>query len=118
MATPVITGIRSPSIEIGETMCRFFKSPKWLVPSLPCVGDVYFAMCCVKMSRGWNPFTSNAPILRIIGASQSRFSSAIGRADGYRFLAQARIQSADNFVLAEEAHHSLFELAVELHVII
>ncbi len=76
MATPVITGIRSPSMEMGETMCRFFRSPKWLVPSFPSVGEVYFAMCCVKMSRGFTPFTSSAPMLRIIGASQSRFSSA------------------------------------------
>src|SRR5262249_48761119 len=35
IATPVITGIKSPSIEIGETMCRLSKSPKWLLPSLP-----------------------------------------------------------------------------------
>ena len=76
MATPVITGIRSPSIEIGETMCRTFKSPKWLVPSLPFVGEVYFAICCVKISRGGTPFTNNAPMLRIMGAIQSRFSSA------------------------------------------
>ena len=30
----------------------------------------------VKMSRGGTPLTSNAPMLRIIGASQSFFSSA------------------------------------------
>src|SRR3989441_9254656 len=57
-------------------MCRFSKSPKWLVPSLPLVGESYFAMCCMKTSRGGTPFTSSAPIFRIIGASQSFFSSA------------------------------------------
>src|SRR5882762_7717098 len=76
MATPVITGIRSPSMEIGETMCRFSRSPKWLVPSLPLVGESYLAMCCMKTSRGGTPLTNSAPILRIIGASQSFFSSA------------------------------------------
>jgi len=76
MATPVMTGIKSPSIEIGETMCRLSRSPKWLVPSLPLVGESYFAMCCMKTSRGGTPFTSNAPMLRIIGANQSFFSSA------------------------------------------
>src|SRR5438046_4578574 len=76
MATPVITGIKSPSMEIGETMWRSSKSPKWLVPSLPFVGESYFAMCCMKMSRGRTPLTSSAPMLRIIGASQSFFSSA------------------------------------------
>ena len=76
MAMPAITGIRSPSMEMGETTCRTFKSPKWLVPSLPRVGEVYLAMCWVRMSRGLKPFTRSAPILRIIGASQSRGSSA------------------------------------------
>src|SRR5260370_1310990 len=76
MAMPAITGIRSPSMEIGETVCNFSKSPKWLVPSLPRVGEVYLPMCCVKMSRGRKPFTRSAPMLRIIGASQSFFSSA------------------------------------------
>ena len=76
MATPAITGIKSPSMEIGETMCKLSKSPKWLVPSLPLVGESYFAMCCMKMSRGGTPFTRSAPMLRIIGAIQSFFSSA------------------------------------------
>ena len=60
----------------GRDDVATFRSPKWLVPSLPCVGEVYFAMCCVKMSRGGTPFTSSAPMLRIMGAIQSRFSSA------------------------------------------
>src|SRR5713226_2151192 len=68
MATPVITGIKSPSMEIGETMCRLSRSPKWLVPSLPFVGESYFAMCCMKMSRGGTPFTRSAPMIRNIGA--------------------------------------------------
>ena len=63
-------------MEIGETMCRFSRSPKWLVPSLPRVGEVYFAMCWVKMSRGGTPLTSSAPMLRIIGAIQSLLSRA------------------------------------------
>ena len=63
-------------MEMGETMCSLSRSPKWLVPSLPSVGEVYFAMCWVKMSRGGTPLTSNAPMLRIMGASQSFFSSA------------------------------------------
>ena len=40
MAMPVMTGIRSPSMEMGEITCRDFRSPKWLVPSLPNVGEV------------------------------------------------------------------------------
>src|SRR5207302_229806 len=32
-ATPDITGMRSPSIEMGETMLRFSMSPKCEVPS-------------------------------------------------------------------------------------
>src|SRR5207245_3801030 len=62
-----VTGVQTcalPILEIGETVCNFSKSPKWLVPSLPRVGEVYLAMCCVKMSRGRKPFTRSAPMLR------------------------------------------------------
>ena len=38
--------------------------------------------------------------------------------DRNRFLPQARIQAADNLVLAEQADHALFELAIELHVVV
>ena len=36
----------------------------------------------------------------------------------YCFLPEARIQTADNFVLPEQAHHAFFQLPVELHVVI
>src|ERR1700722_7375585 len=39
-------------------------------------------------------------------------------ADRNSFLTQAGIETADDFVLAEEADHALFELAIELHEII
>jgi len=40
MAMPVMTGIRSPSMEIGETNVPRFQFAEWLVPSLPSVGEV------------------------------------------------------------------------------
>ena len=44
-------------------------------------------MCCVSTSRGRNPRTSNAPMLRIIGAIQSSGPKRIGRANRNGFLA-------------------------------
>ena len=46
------------------------------------------------------------------------FFQGIAGADGDGFLAQTGIEAADNFILAEQAHHALFELAIELHVIV
>ena len=42
----------------------------------------------------------------------------VGRAYRNRFLPEAGIKSADDFVLAEEADHAVFELAIELHVVV
>ena len=39
-------------------------------------------------------------------------------ADGDAFLAQAGIESAHDFVLAEEFHHGVFDGAVEAHVVV
>ena len=46
------------------------------------------------------------------------FFQGIAGADGDSFLAQTGIEAADNFILAEQADHALFELAIELHVIV
>ena len=42
----------------------------------------------------------------------------VGAAHRNRFLSQARIEAADDFVLPEEAHDAVFELPVELHEVI
>ncbi len=99
-------------------MWRTFRSPKWLVPSLPLVGEVYFAMCWVKMSRGGTPLTSKRADIADHGRDPvALFESGAG-ADRNGFLAEAGIQTADDFILAEQADHALFELAIELHEVI
>src|SRR5580658_2433283 len=52
------------------------------------------------------------------GSYPVAFFQGVARADGDGFLAEAGIQAAYNFILAEEADHALFELAIELHVIV
>ena len=42
----------------------------------------------------------------------------VGRAYRNSFLAEAGIKSADDFILPEEADHAVFELAIELHVVV
>src|SRR4029077_7050779 len=46
------------------------------------------------------------------------FFQSISRADRNRFLPQARIESADNLVLAEELYHGVFHRAVQPHVVV
>ena len=50
-AIPAMTGIRAPSIEIGEITPRS-GLPKWRLQSLPPEGDVARAMYWVSTSRG------------------------------------------------------------------
>src|SRR5580693_4471799 len=52
------------------------------------------------------------------GSDPVAFFQGVAGADGDGFLAEAGIKAADNFILAEEADHSLFELAVQLHVVV
>ena len=52
------------------------------------------------------------------GRDPIAFFQGVAGADGDGFLAEAGIEAADNFILAEEANHALFELAVELHVVV
>ena len=70
-ATPESTGMRSPSMEMGETMLRFSISPKCEVPSRPRVGESALAMYCIMVSLAAKPRTSSEPWLRIMGANQS-----------------------------------------------
>src|SRR5216684_5519294 len=46
------------------------------------------------------------------------WSERVGRAHGNRLLPQAGIQTADDFILAEQSHHLLLELAVQTHEVI
>src|SRR5712672_892329 len=46
------------------------------------------------------------------------FLESVGAAHGNAFLAEAGVQSADNFVLAEEFDHGVFHRAVEAHVVV
>src|ERR1035441_2569145 len=79
-ATPASTGIKSPSVEIGETTLRSTISPKCEEASRPLVGDPDFAMYCIMMSAGEKPRTSSAPWLRIIGPSHSSLRRAYAEA--------------------------------------
>src|SRR5580658_8796043 len=51
-ATPASTGIKSPSIEIGDTTLRLSRSPKCDVVSRPPGGDPDVAMYYIMMSAG------------------------------------------------------------------
>src|SRR4029077_10811140 len=42
----------------------------------------------------------------------------VGGADRNRFLAEAGIKAADDFILPEEPDHAVFELTIELHVVV
>ena len=46
------------------------------------------------------------------------FLQRVSRADGDRFLAEAGIQSADNFILAEQLHHGVFDGAIQPHEVV
>src|SRR5580693_7984191 len=52
------------------------------------------------------------------GGDPVAFFQSVAGADGNRFLAKAGVEAADNFILSEETDHALFELAIELHVIV
>src|SRR5271168_1129988 len=52
------------------------------------------------------------------GRDPVAFFQGVAGADGDGFLAEARIEAADDFILAEEADHALFELAIKLHVVV
>src|SRR5215471_1507547 len=113
MATPVSTGMRSPSMEIGETIWRFSRSPKWLVPSLPLVGDVLRE----DVAR-WNALHQQCANVADHRRHPVFFLERVGAADGDGLLAEAGIKAADNFVLAEEARHGVLDLAVKAHEVI
>src|ERR1700693_6453493 len=46
------------------------------------------------------------------------FLEGVRRAYGDTFLAEARIQAADNFILPEELDHGVFNGAIEAHVVV
>ena len=94
---------------MGETTWRTFRSPKWLVPSLPCVGEVNCAMCCVKMSRGLKSAHEQRADIANHGRDPVARLQSVGGADRNGFLAEAGINSADNLVLAEESDEPLLE---------
>ncbi len=103
---------------MGETTCSVLRSPKWLVPSLPCVGDVYLRHVLREdVARLEALHQQRADVADHRRDPVARLERVRG-ADRNRFLPEARIEAADDFVLAEQAHHALFELAVELHEVI
>ena len=52
------------------------------------------------------------------GRDPVAFLEGVAGADRNGFLAETGIEAADNFILAEQADHALFELTIELHVIV
>src|SRR5271156_3331460 len=52
------------------------------------------------------------------GSDPIAFFQGVAGANGDCFLSEAGIEAADNFILAEEADHALFELAIQLHVVV
>src|SRR5450432_1944949 len=46
------------------------------------------------------------------------FLESVGAADRDGFLAETGIEAADDFILAKEASHGFFDLAVKAHVVI
>ena len=58
---PPSPGSNRPAWKSAKTMCKLSRSPKWLVPSLPSSSESYFAMCCMKMSRGGTPLHEQRP---------------------------------------------------------
>src|SRR5438309_613153 len=97
MATPVITGIRSPSMEMGETTWCVFKSPKWQVPSFPCVGEVTRAIYWVPDRLGFA--CQPAGQLRGIGGDQSQSKS----------IAESGAQTRDRVGARDWAPEQLFQ---------
>jgi len=55
---------------------QIIQIPKWLVPSLPLVGESYFAMLLHENVPRPYSLYQKRPMFRIIGASQSFFSNA------------------------------------------
>src|ERR1700688_3930446 len=70
-----------------------------------------------NVARGYAFYQQRADIADH-GSDPVAFFQGVAGADGDSFLAEAGIEAADNFILAEKADHALFELAIELHVVI
>src|SRR4029077_16742185 len=69
------------------------------------------------VARLETPHKQSAAIVDHWGDPVTR-TEGVSRANGNRFLAQAGIQTTDDLVLAEQAHHLFLELAVEPHEVI
>src|ERR1700676_4355619 len=92
MATPAITGIKSPSMEMGERMWRLWGRRSALDQRRGVFGD-----------RG------GEPVFLLQG---------VRAAHGDGFLAQAGVQATDDFVLAEQLDHGVFHSPVQAHVVV
>ena len=66
----------------------------------------------------WNAFDQQRADVADHGREPVCFLEGVGGADGNGFLAEAGVQAADDFVLAEELGHGVFDLAVEAHVVV
>src|SRR5579863_122118 len=66
----------------------------------------------------WDAFYEQRADIADHGSDPVAFFQGVAGADGNCFLAETGIEAADDFILAEEADHALFELAIELHVIV
>ena len=103
---------------MGETMWRTFRSPKWLVPSLPLRRRSVLGHVLRENVARRNSFDEQRTDIADHGRDPIAFFEGVAGAHGNGFLAQAGIQSADDLILPEQPHHALFELAIELHEVI
>src|SRR5215469_11708498 len=66
----------------------------------------------------WNAFDKQRANVADHGSDPVLFLKRVGRADRNRFLPEAGVQAAHDFVLAEELGHGVFYSAIEAHVVV
>ena len=112
-----MTGMTAPSMEIGATRPRY-RSPKWVLPSLPPVGLSLLAMYCIMTSRGLTPRTSMEPEVADERPDDVLRLEGVGAAHRGRLLAAAGVEPAHHLALPVEIAQPVLDHPVELHEVV
>ncbi len=108
--------MRSPNIEMGETMLRFSMSPKWLVPSRPLVGRIGLGHVLHHGVGGAESADQQRTLVADHGGEPVVFVERVGGGAGAGFLAQSEVDSADYLALLVEILEGDLHFAIEQHV--
>ena len=99
-------------------MWRFSRSPKWLVPSLPLCGRGVLGHVLRENVARRDALDEESTDVADHRSHPVALFKRVGGADGDGFLAEAGVEAADDFVLAEEPRHGVFHFTIEPHVVV